>query len=214
MGDAIWFGNIVITDVNQNDLYDPKVDLVTDNQGKKLLPKVQTHETQKALKYLKAKSWQGISLFDAGKYLDSFREATRYAHLGEVDEVRLHLQDATKYSGALPLQYDQARANDTLKKAFQTAIPEKIKTVQKILKSGVSIGEALENLKKVEEYSSLLRALIHSKNLPYGKLINVLFKKAYQLVIPELKKIGRQLCGKWACGLYGIHNPGIDPKRQ
>jgi hypothetical protein len=115
MTDAIWLGEVFITDLNENDFYDPKEDLVTDLSGKTLSPKDASRKLKSILKTVGAKEWKDLSLFWTEDYLSSFREAARLSRLGEVTETDDLLSQAKDASGNLPIQFDQKKA-DRLKK--------------------------------------------------------------------------------------------------
>ena len=118
MGQAVQFGDVVITDVNYNDHFDSKIDLVTNTSGKLFDPKDQAKKLKAVLKELGASSWKQLPLGQASSYFFSIGEAERHSHLGLVESVEELIKNAKDDAVGLPLSFDQARADTILTRAL------------------------------------------------------------------------------------------------
>ncbi len=186
MTDAIYLGEVFITDLNENDVYDPKEDLVTDLSGKTLPSKEASQKLKKVLKAMNAKEWKGISLFWAQEYLTHFREAERLTKLGEVEEVDDLLSQAQDAVANLPISFDQTRS-DRLRKAVRLqAIDDAMLNAQDFEKSKEWINLHLE-LQAIEVWYLELKADFGTTAKYDLKEFERLYQEACQQIVQDCK---------------------------
>jgi len=124
MSDPIDFGEITILDVNQNNLYDKKVDKVVDEDGNKLTPKEKSRQLKRVLNDLNLSSWKGLKLFEASSYFNNLKMAEYSDQDGKVQETEYLLFETKKLAQKYGLPFSDSWAAKTHKSSLTNKIRE------------------------------------------------------------------------------------------
>ncbi len=182
----IRIGQLLIHDANQNNLYEPGLDTVTDPAGQFLPPKEQAVKLAGILKELHAYSWRGIFLSQASDYLEAFHTAEQDAAGGSVEAARYALQEAQRHSQRLPIKFDQQRHDQIMQLALKTAIREAFLQADRIAKAGGDIDEVQIALGDALNHGFEMDQVYHDPNAFDRNRADRILELAYLRGIPNL----------------------------
>ncbi len=191
MPDPITFGDILIHDRNDNNLYDAKFDLVTNLEHQEI-PHEKKQKLQEILKQLNKPTWKGIILNPTGAYFTAFFEAKKHAEEGEPDDVKTQLTTAKEIADQIKLKFNEKAATEILKKAYLKGIEKCRKIIQhptfnnQFLPMAGNLEEVQAALLSLERYTHEYNQTFNAKLIFDKAEAEAILKKSYLAEIPAL----------------------------
>lgn len=177
---------IAIDDTNQNNLYDPATDPVTDLNGQPISASAKATGLNQVLKQLHTPHWKGILLGESSFYLDMLIQAEAHAGQGEVEETQIALNNAHSVAKHLPFSFDQKRANQAYEKSLTLGIPARLQLADAVAKVGGNIQEVKSFLDQAKYYDSELTGTLGAKPIFNPARADRILEEAYRKGIPNL----------------------------
>jgi hypothetical protein len=176
---TIRFGDTYIVDVNDNNLYDPKIDRVGATGKKKLSVAEIDSRLKSILDQLHTPQWKGILLTRAAAYLRYFSEARSMAEKGAVEECAQILEKAIIPLRTIPVPYDQNKAVEIHQLALLRGVEVSFQRAERFARKEIHLLSALMEIQGARRYTERYEA--------YGKLLAFDKARADSIVVDALK---------------------------
>jgi len=155
--------DVRIQDVNQNNLYDPEIDVVTGLQGETLSAPEKAKKLDSVLSTLKAPSWNGLALTRVSFFLESLHGAKSSAFLGKTLETHNCLTDAEAEAKILSIPFDRNEALQLSHQALQNAFKRDLLGAEKAARLGDPVQEVQDALEKIKKEARELDVNFHDR---------------------------------------------------